>query len=68
MQRVVRRTGLLGSIAKANLLSPKNIWAKASWVLSGKPDLERVAFNQVHLNERNTPYSRRLACPGLHSI
>jgi len=26
--------------------------------------LERVAFNQVHLIERNTQHDQRLACPG----
>jgi len=30
--------------------------------------LERVAFNQVHLIERNTQHDQRLACPGSCSI
>ncbi|MEI6097910.1 MAG: hypothetical protein WCS20_06345 [Alphaproteobacteria bacterium] len=30
--------------------------------------LERVAFNQVHLIERNSQHYQRLACLGLHSI
>jgi len=30
--------------------------------------LERVAFNQVHLIERDSQHYQRLACLGLHSI
>jgi len=35
---------------------------------SAKGALERVAFNQVHLIERNSQHYQRLACLGLHSI
>ena len=34
----------------------------------GVKGLERVAFNQVHLIERDSQHYQRLACLGLHSI
>jgi len=50
---------------------PNQKWAgdiSYIWTLEGWLYLERVAFNQVHLIERNSQHYQRLACLGLHSI
>jgi hypothetical protein len=36
--------------------------------LGDNDTLKRVAFNQVHLTQRNSQHYQRLACLGLHSI